>query len=351
MNDRAIEVLRRGVAIPAHPLALTKDRKLDERRQRALSRYYIDAGVGGLAVGVHTTQFQIRDPSIGLYGPVLALAAEEMDRADTLRNEPLVRVAGICGQTRQAVHEAEVARELGYQIGLLSLSAMRGTSVDRLIGHVREVGRVLPIFGFYLQSAVGGMDLPYEFWRQFVEIDAVRAIKVAAFNRYQTIDVVRAACESERDDIALYTGNDDNIVLDLLTPFRFLVGQKTVERRFVGGLLGQWAVGTQQAVRLLHDCHHAIAAGGSVSADTLRRHIEVTDANAAIFDAANRFGGCIAGIHEVLRRPGLLSNLVLLDPEERLGPGQMAELDRVLGAYPHLFDDQFIRENLDRWLK
>src|SRR4051812_11978400 len=282
------DILHRGIAIPANPLALTADRKLDERRQRALTRYYIDAGVGGLAVGVHTTQFEIRDPHVGLFKPVLELAAEEMRRADANRKDPLVRVGGICGQTKQAVAEAEFLREAGYHCGLLSLGAMRSASDEELIAHCRAVADVLPVVGFYLQPAVGGRVLPYAFWREFAEIPNVVAIKMAPFNRYQTIDVVRAVAESGRDDIALYTGNDDNILIDLLTPYRFRAAAsgELVTRRIVGGLLGHWAVWTKPAVELLQTCH-GFSRRGQIPMELLQRNIEVTHANAAFFDAAN----------------------------------------------------------------
>jgi dihydrodipicolinate synthase/N-acetylneuraminate lyase len=330
--------LASGCVIPAHPLALTADRRLDERRQRALTRYYLAAGAGGLAVGVHTTQFAIRDPQVGLFRPVLELAAEEMNRA----GRPLVRIAGICGPTAQAVTEAGLARDLGYDAGLLSLAALSDANVDALVAHSRAVADVLPVVGFYLQPSVGGRVLPYSFWRRFAEIEGVVAIKIAPFNRYQTQDVVRAVIEAGRDDIALYTGNDDAIVADLLTPFRF-AGR---ERRIVGGLLGHWSVWTRRAVELLDRCRLAAA-----TPDLLRLGVEVTDSNAAFFDAANAFRGCIAGLHEVLRRQGLLEGLWCLDAHETLGPGQLAEIDRVSAAYPHLNDDEFVARHRDEWLR
>lgn len=327
--------LREGVVIPAHPLALTAERKLDERRQRALTRYYLAAGAGGVAVGVHTTQFQIRE--CGLFAPVLELAMEELRRKES------IRIAGIVGKTAQAMKEAELAAGLGYHAALLSLGAMASASVPELLEHARAIASVIPIFGFYLQPAVGGRVLPYEFWREFAEIDNVVAIKIAPFNRYQSIDVVRAVEESGRaDEIALYTGNDDNILLDLLTQFRF--GGKTV--RVVGGLLGHWAVWTRRAVELRQSLCQA-----SPSNDLLTLAVEITDANAAFFDAANSFRGCIAGIHEVLRRQGLLAGRWCLNPHEELSLGQMDEIDRVYRAYPHLNDDTFVQENLENWLR
>jgi dihydrodipicolinate synthase/N-acetylneuraminate lyase len=331
------EKLRRGVVIPAHPLALDANRKLDERRQRALTRYYLAAGSGGVAVGVHTTQFEIRDPKVALYHPVLALAMDE------LRSTDAIRVAGVVGQTAQAVKEAELAARCGYQAGLLSLAALRNAGVPELIEHARAVASVIPVFGFYLQPAVGGRVLPYEFWRKFVEIENVVAIKMAPFNRYQTLDVVRAVAESGRaGDIALYTGNDDSIVADLLTPFRF--GNQTV--RIVGGLLGHWSVWARRAVELLERVHNEPEWPG-----WLTLAAEVTDSNAAFFDAANQFAGCIAGLHEVLRRQGLLAGRWCLNPAEDLSPGQMQEINRVYTAYPHLNDDDFVRRHLDEWLR
>ena len=344
------QALQRGLVIPACPLALDAGRKLDERRQRALLRYYAAAGAGGVAVGVHTTQFAIRDPSHGLLKPVLALAAEELTRADAGRREPLVRIGGICGETAQATREAALLRELGYHTGLLSLAALKSADEGQLIAHCRAVAEILPVVGFYLQAAVGGRVLPLAFWRRFVEIENVVAIKMAPFNRYQTLDVVRAVTEAGRDDIALYTGNDDSIVVDLLTPYRFNVGGRTVERRIAGGLLGHWAVWTRPAVELLRECHRAVEGRGPIPTELLRRAVEVTDCNAAFFDAANNFAVCIAGLHEVLRRQGLFEGLWCLDPREGLSPGQLAEIDRVYAAYPHLNDDAFVATHRDRWL-
>jgi dihydrodipicolinate synthase/N-acetylneuraminate lyase len=344
------QALGQGVVLPAMPLALTAQRRLDERRQRALCRYYLAAGAGGVAVGVHTTQFAIRDPRHGLLRPVLTLVAEETGRHEAVTGTIPIRIAGICGTTAQAVAEAALARELGYHAGLLSLAALPEAADAPLLAHCRAVAEVLPVVGFYLQPAVGGRVLPYRFWRQFAEIDRVVAIKIAPFNRYQTLDVVRAVAEAGRDDIALYTGNDDQIVLDLLTPFRFMVRGRPVEHCIVGGLLGQWAVWTRRAVELLEECHVVIRQGGAVPAELLRRAAEITDANAAVFDAANGFGGCIAGIHEVLRRQGLLEGTWCLDPREALGPGQAEEIDRVYRAYPHLNDDEFVARHREDWL-
>ena len=337
--------LREGTVIPAHPLALTPDRRLDRRHQQALTRYYIDAGSGGLAGGVHTTQFQIRD--IGLYEPVLRLAAET---ASAWTDRPLVRIAGLVGPTRQAVAEAGIARSLGYHAGLLSLAALKGASADELIAHCRAVAAAIPLVGFYLQPAVGGVELDAGFWRRFAAIENVVAIKIAPFNRYRTLDVIRGIVEAGAEDrIALYTGNDDHIVLDLVTPFTLRRDGEDVTVRIRGGLLGHWSVWTRKAVELLERCH-AAAAGGSVPADLLALDSQVTDCNAAFFDVANNFHGCIAGCHEVLRRQGLMRGIWCIDPQEGLSPGQAAEIDRVYAAYPHLNDDEFVRDNLERWL-
>jgi len=350
LDDNVRRALREGVVIPAHPLALDEAGRFDERHQRALTRYYAAAGAGGVAVGVHTTQFAIRDPRIGLFEPVLTLAAEELTRANVRRSTPLLRIGGICGPTKQALEEAALLVRLGYHAGLLSLAALADASDDVLLEHCGAVGERIPLFGFYLQPSVGGRLLSYRFWRRFVENPNVIAIKIAPFNRYQTLDVIRAVAESGRTDVALYTGNDDAIVADLLTPFRFESDGTPVERRVVGGLLGHWAVWTRNAVALLEECH-AVAHGADVPVDLLRRGIEVTDANAAFFDAAHAFSGCIPGIQEVLRRQGLVRSSRCLDPREKLSPGQAMEIDRVCRAYPHLSDDEFVRSNLEEWLR
>ena len=337
--------LRAVMVIPAHPLALDAARRLDERRQRALSRYYLAAGAGGLAVGVHTTQFEIHDPHVGLYRPVLELAAEEVARFRAPGAPAPLLIAGIVGDTAQAVAEAALARDLGYQCGLLSLAALTRASEDELVAHARAVADVLPVFGFYLQPAVGGRELRYSFWRRLSEIERLVGIKIAPFDRYRTLDVVRAVADSGRGSgIALYTGNDDNIILDLLTTFPF------AGLRIVGGLLGQWAVWTHAAVALLDEIQALLANGGPIPPDFLLRNAELTDANAAVFDAHNRFAGCIPGIHEILRRQGLLEGTWTLNPREELSPGQREELDRVCAMYPHLTDDAFVAEHLDEWL-
>ena len=353
-DSAGVRAIRSGCVIPAHPLALTPVRKLDERHQRALTRYYVAAGAGGIAVGVHTTQFAIREAKHGLLRPVLELAAETA-RAARPRlgapggsiTAPFALVAGVCGGTTQAVSEAELARSLGYDAGLLSLAAMRGAASGDVIAHCRAVADVIPLVGFYLQPAVGGIPLSYDFWRDFAEIPNVVAVKIAPFDRYRTIDVVRAIGAAGRDDIALYTGNDDNIVGDLVTPFPFGTGGAT--RRIIGGLLGQWAVWTRRAVDML-DQARAASESDQVPADLLRAGAALTDANAAIFDVRHAFAGCIAGIHEVLRRQGLMRGVWCLDPDEGLSPGQSEEIDRVIRCYPELTDNDFVAAHLDSWL-
>ena len=335
--------------IPAHPLALTPKRTLDERRQRALTRYYVDAGAGGLAVGVHTTQFAIRDQSVGLLRPVLELAATTAHTWREGNPDAFALVAGICGDTAQAVGEASLAVSLGYHAGLLSLAALADATDQALLQHCNAVAEVIPIFGFYLQPAVGGRPLGYRFWRELAENANVIAIKIAPFNRYATFDVVRAIADAGREDVALYTGNDDSIIVDLLTPFPCRVGGRAVVKRIVGGLLGQWAVWTRRAVELLESVKRA-SADDMIDRKWLGGAAALTDANGAIFDARNGFAGCIPGIHEVLRRQGLLRGTWCLSPGERLSQGQSREIDRVLRSYPELTDDDFVKQNLDRWL-
>lgn len=355
-SDRPLASVRRmlrdGQVIPAHPLALTAERRLDVRRQVALTRYYCDAGAGGIAVGVHTTQFAIRDPASGLLEPVLELASRTV--RDWCRDRPApLLIAGVCGPMPQAEREAQLAAALGYDAALLSLSALGKADNPSLIGHCRRVAAVIPVVGFYLQPAVGGRVLDRDFWRGFLDIEQVVAIKVAPFDRYRTLDVVTALIESGRRDVALYTGNDDAIVADLLTPFGAGAGRPAVH--FAGGLLGQWAVWTNRAVALLDRCHAVTSAGAEASRnggalELLSIGADLTDANAAIFDVAHGFAGCIPGIHEVLRRQGLLAGRWCLDPHEQLSPGQAEAIDRVLAGYPHLADDAFVREHLERWL-
>lgn len=343
--------LRDGLVIPAHPLALTRARKLDECHQRALTRYYHAAGAGGLAVGVHTTQFAIRSPQHGLLEPVLRLAAETAGACDSATGRRTVLVAGICGLTPQALAEARLARAIGYHAGLLSLGALAGASDTELLAHCRAVAQEIDLFGFYLQPAAGGRLLSLDFWRAFLEIPNVVAVKIAPFNRYQTQDVIRAVAEVGRaGDVALYTGNDDNIVVDLLTDHAVDSTRGVQRVCIVGGLLGQWACGTARAVGLLEACRQARSAG-VIPASLLTLAAELTDYNAALFDAAHGFAGCIPGIHEVLLGQGLLAENLCLDPHETLSPGQAEEIDRVRRAYPHLQDDDFIAARVASWLE
>jgi|SRR5581483_5091744 len=339
-----LAVLRRGAVLPAHPLALDEARQLDRQSQRALSRYYIDAGAGGLAVGVHATQFQIREA--GLYRPVLEMAAET---ARSWARRPLVMIAGVIGRTAQAVEEAGVARALGYHAVLLGLSAMKGAGEDEIVEHCATVAREMPLIGFYLQTAVGGIALSRAFWTRFAAIDNAIAVKVAPFDRYKTLDVafgVAAAGAEER--VTLYTGNDDHIVADLVTPLRIRTGGREVTLRFRGGLLGHWSVWTRRAVELLARIQDCLGRG-SVPDDVLALDAAVTDCNGVIFDVANGFAGCIPGCHEILRRQGLMRTTLCLDPREVLSPGQAAGIDRLYAAYPDLNDDAFVRQNLERW--
>lgn len=351
-HPEVMRLIRRGAVIPAHPLALTEERRLDETRQRALTRYYIDAGAGGIAVGVHTTQFEIRDPSAGLLRPVLEISSRAADEWLEKSKRPLAKVAGVCGPTPQAVSEAELARDLGYGAALVSLGALRDASDDQLILHLREVARILPLFGFYLQPAVGGRALSYDFWRRFAEIPNAIAIKIAPFNRYQTLDVVRAVAESGRaGEIALYTGNDDSIVFDLLGEYSLGGDLRAKPLRIAGGLLGHWAFDTRSAVALLERIHGVLEKRSEYPADLLRIAPQITDLNGAVFDSRNGFRGCIPGIQEMLRRAGLLRSRACLDPRLDLSPGQLAEIDRASRAYPHLSDGDFVEQNLDRWLR
>lgn len=351
IDPQVLAAVRKGTVIPAQPLALDASRKFVPQYQRALCRYYIDSGAGGIAVGVHSTQFEIRNPEIGLFEPVLAQTSRAIDEWCVRAGRKILKIAGVCGKTPQAGYEAEFAVKNGYDACLLSLSALKDSTIEEMIEHCRAVAGIMPVIGFYLQPGVGGRILPYEFWREFMEIGNILAVKMAPFNRYQTLDVVRALAESGREnEITLYTGNDDNIVMDLLTEYKIqtAAGRKSI--RIKGGLLGHWCVWTKKAVELLDEIHGIIASGRTIPAEMLSRNIEVTDCNAAFFDPAHYFAGCIPGIHEVLRRQGLLPGIWCLNPLEVLSPGQSEEIDRVYRSYPHLNDDSFVKANLDKWL-
>ncbi len=346
-----LDLIRRGTVIPAVPLALNSRRQFDERRQRALVRYYLDAGVGGIAVGMHFTQFEIRTPGIDLFEPVLRICAEEVDRYVAKTGRPVVKIAGYDGRTESAVRQGELARDLGYHCGIASMAAFRGATEQEMVRHVQELAKVMPLFGFYLLTGVGGIRLPYSFWREAVEIENMVGIKIAPFDRYATIDVVRALVDSGRDQaITLYTGNDDSIIYDFITPYRFGPPESMRTVRIRGGLLGQWACWTKRAVEL-HARLLRIGDGAeAISPELLTLSAQITDANAALFDAEHSFAGSIPGVNEILRRQGLLEGSWTLKREEALSPGQAAEIDRVCAAYPHLTDDDFVRANLARWL-
>jgi len=349
LSDEKLKLLQTGTVIPAHPLALDNNKFLNERYQRALTRYYIDAGAGGVAVGVHSTQFEIRNPEFNLYEPVLRMAAEEIGNFTPVR--PVLKIAGVCGPTEQAVAETNIAIGLGYDMILLSMGGLGNLSEKDLLERTVVIADKMPVFGFYLQPSVGGRVFSYDFWKNFAEIPNVMAIKTAPFNRYYTLDVMRAVCSSTRRElISVYTGNDDNIVNDLLTTYAFDTDDGYFKKDIVGGLLGHWAVWTQKAVELLSDIKSHKETGGGIDPVWLTKNIQVTDSNAAFFDPAHQFKGCISGIHEVLRRQGLMENILCLSDSECLSPGQSEEIDRVYAAYPDLNDDDFVKENLHRWL-
>ncbi|MCK3684362.1 dihydrodipicolinate synthase family protein [Maribellus sp. YY47] len=347
MQHRVKCKLHDGAFIPAHPLALNKDLTIDEATLRRLTRYYIACGVNGLAVGVHTTQFEIRDPEFNYLEPVLKIVADEIDKQNI--QKPFIKVAGVCGETKIAIEEAKIAQKYGYHLALLSMGGLNHLSETELLERARQVAEIIPLFGFYLQPAVGGRVLSYNFWRQFCEIENVQAIKVAAFNRYQTLDVVRAVCHSSRcKDIALYTGNDDNIINDLITPYSLSHNGIPCEKRFVGGLLGHYSVWTRKSVELFIKIKKGIKEENLNFAEILKTGIEVTDMNSAIFDVAHSFKGSIAGIHEVLKRQGLMKGIWCLSPKEKLSEGQDWEITRVLEKYTHLTDNDFVKDFLEK---
>lgn len=351
-DSHILNRLRSGCVIPAHPLALQADNRIDERYQKALTRYYLAAGAGGLAVGVHTTQFAIHESKVGLYRSVLELAMETARQfaLSAPAGEPIM-IAGILGDTKQASREANLARQIGYHIGLLSLTALKGKSIDELIEHSRRVAEVIPVMGFYLQETISKMTLPAEFWQKFVTIPNIVAIKIAPFNRYQTLDVLEAvACSGRADQIALYTGNDDNIIIDMLTRHEFNIDGRAISLSIVGGLLGQWACWTKTAVEHLNQIKSIRENNTPIPPEMLTLAGQLTLANKAIFDSENQFRGCISGISYVLKRQGLIKQINTLDPDERLSPGQAEKIDRIIRNYPHLTDDDFIKQNLDKWL-
>ncbi len=349
LSKEISDIIKKGVVIPALPLALNAERKLDERRQRALMRYYLDAGAGGVACAVHTTQFEIRVAGIDLLEPVLKIAKEEFDVFEKNTGKKVVRVAGILGRTDQAVQEAKQAVLLDYNVGLLGLKAFKNDDNETIIEHCKKVAEIIPIVGFYLQTAVGGRRLDADFWREFAKIKNVVAIKMAPFNRYHTIDVMRGVAESGRaDEITLYTGNDDNIIPDLLTEYEFCFNNEIIKLRISGGLLGHWAVWTKSAVEQLEKIKSSDYKNNLSELYTLG--IKVTDVNSAFFDVANNFKGCVVGLHYVLQRQGLLEGLWTLNRDEILTEGQKKEIDRVYDSYPELNDDEFVTSNLSKWL-
>jgi len=350
-SEKIIEIMQGGTVIPAIPLCLDSNRKFNEKRQRVLTRYYLNAGVGGVAVAVHTTQFEIRDPEVALFEPVLRVVKEEIDAFEKETGKTIVRVAGVCGPVEQAVKEAELIKSLGFDAGLLSPGGLKSYTEEQIIDRTKKVAAIIPVIGFYLQPSVGGRLFSFNYWKELCEIDNVIAVKAAPFNRYQTLDLVRAAAMSSRaDKIALYTGNDDNIIVDLLTNYEFTENGKKYSKRFIGGLLGHWAVWTNTVVKIYEQVKEA-AKKDMIPAELLTLAAQVTDANAAFFDTANNFAGCIPGVHEVLRRQGIMEGTWCLNPHEVLSPGQSEEIDRIYRMYPHLNDDKFVAENLDKWLK
>lgn len=348
-HEIALKKLKSGTVIPATPLALDENRCFDEKGQRLLMNYYLNCGVGGIATAVHTTQFEIRKPEINLFEPVLKIVSEEIDKFEKQNDTVIVKVAGVCGKIEQAVKEAEHAKQYGFDAVLLSPGGLNDMSEDYMIERTKAVAEVMPVIGFYLQTACGGRQFTYNYWEKVCATQNVVAIKCASFNRYTTLDVVRAVALSERcNDITLYTGNDDNIVIDLLTKYKFEKDGKTIVKGFDGGLLGHWSVWTKKAVEIFNKTQ-AEKKNESISAEMLTLAAEVTDTNSAFFDTAHNFAGCIAGLHEILRRQGLMKNIYCLNPDETLSEGQLEELNRIQGKYSHLSDDEFIKQHIAEW--
>ncbi len=348
-HEIALNKLKRGTVIPATPLALDENRCFDEKGQRLLMNYYLNCGVGGIATAVHTTQFEIRKPEINLFEPVLKIVSDEIDKFEKQNDTVIVKVAGVCGKIEQAVKEAELAKQYGFDAVLLSPGGLNDMSEDYMIERTKAVAAIMPVIGFYLQTACGGRQFTYNYWESVCEIENVVAIKCASFNRYTTLDVVRAAAMSERcNDITLYTGNDDNIVIDLLTQYKFEKDGKTIIKGFDGGLLGHWSVWTKKAVEIFEKTQ-VEKKSGLISAEMLTLAAEVTDTNSAFFDTAHNFNGCIAGLHEILRRQGLMKNIYCLNPDETLSEGQLDELNRIQDMYCYLSDDEFIKQHIDEW--
>ncbi len=348
-HSKALEILKNGTVIPAIPLVLDEQRHFDEAGQRKLIRYYLSSGAGGVAIAVHTTQFEIRKPEVGLFKTVLTIASQEFDAFEAHTGKTIVRVAGVCGPAAQACAEAETAKQLGFDAVLLSPGGLDDLTEEQLVDRTHAVAQVMPVIGFYLQTACGGRRLSFNYWKAVADTPNVVAIKCASFNRYQTIDLMRGVAFSKRrKEIALYTGNDDNIVVDLLTPFRFTVDGKVVELRFVGGLLGHWSVWTHSVVELYKELR-TYQDGRDIPAELLARGVAVTDCNGVFFDVAHNFAGCIPGVHEVLRRQGLIPGIWCLNPNETLSPGQAEEISRVCESYPSLNDDAFVAAHLKEW--
>lgn len=346
---KALEILKSGTVIPATPLALDENRRFDEYSQRLLMKYYLNCGVGGIATAVHSTQFEIRDPEVNLFEPILKLVSDEIDAFENKTGRVIVKVAGVCGKTEQAVKEATLAKKYGYDAVLLSPGGLNSLSEDELVKRTKAVAEVMPVIGFYLQTAVGGRHFSFEYWQKICEIPNVVAIKAAPFNRYMSLDIARAAALSTRsDEITLYTGNDDNIVIDLLTTYRFDVNGKRYEKGFEGGLLGHWSVWTKRAVELFERCKNE-KTNGTISSEMLTLANAVTDSNAVLFDGANAFAGCIPGLHYVLKKQGLMKSLNCINPNEVLSPGQDTEIERIYTMYPNLVDDDFVKENIESW--